>query len=391
MYASKALHSPWSSPGGDWVDANGLQNGLAAAITVTLAATTEVDISGIDGDIFIHPEQAQWGDPMIDGQPAVGFWMDPTSAKALLPVEHDVPYPIFPFRAPVIVVNPTRGKKLTFKTVYVGATLRIDKVRGPAIVTDLPMLPAAGALPPDLGTLDPTSQEVVYAAVGQGAGASAEFWAYDPSAGVNAEHGNMPYLRLAITPQNQKGIGWFWWMAPVQEAYIRYCLWLEDDIADGMTELGVKLPGLEGGVASWRLEHGRPDPANPGIYAALDYRYSAESGPGYGSIESLGGFMLKTGRWYVFEEHAKNNTFTDGAPNHDGVAEVWINGHQCYSASTVLWNSDPASAWDKFFVNIYHGGMGLPTRNIHYRLARLARSTTRIGPPSELLAASAHE
>ena len=390
-HVSKALHTRWARAGGDWVDAKGVVHGQDAAINVTLAASNEVDISAIDGDLFIHPNQAQWGEPMIDGQPAVAFWTDDTNAGALPPVEHEG-RSIFPFRAPVIVLNPTRGKKLTFRTIYVGSPMRIDKVRGPAIRADLPMIPLEGAVPPDLGVLDTLTEAALFAEMGQGAGvgpAPGSIWAYDASNGVDAAHGSMPYLRCAITPGNCKGIGWFWHMAPKNEAYLRYCLWIEDDVSVGMNELGVKLPGFEGGEMSWRLEHGRPDPANPGLFAPLDYRYSAESGPGFGTIESLGGSLLRTGKWHVFEEHFKNNTFAaDGTPNRDGVAEVWINGHLCYSTKTVLWNSAAASGGaSKFFVNIYHGGTTPPKQNIHYRIAMLARSTTRIGVPRELLAA----
>lgn len=147
----------------------------------------------------------------------------------------------------------------------------------------------------------------------------------------------------------------------------------------------VVMPGPEGPELSWRLEHGRPDPANPGLYAALDYRYAADTGNGFGAIASLGGALLRTGRWYVFEQHTRCNTFTGGVANADGVAEVWLNGHLVFASSKVKWNAKASSMIEKFFINLYHGGMGFPKRNIHYRLAKLARSTTRIGIPRELL------
>jgi hypothetical protein len=36
-------------------------------------------------------------------------------------------------------------------------------------------------------------------------------------------------------------------------------------------------------------------------------------------------------------------------------------------------------------VNVYHGGMGLPSQPFHYRIAKIAVSSSYIGVPSELL------
>ena len=394
VFASRALMAPWVNPGGDYVDAKGVFNGPTATITTTMAATTSVDISRIDGDLFLHPKQGTIWNAKIDGVAADAFWLDPTAGKSVVlpPNSTDNPNPLY---RGVIVPNPKRGRRLTFETRYVGAPLRIDKVRGPAI-PELPMIPFEGALPPDLGTLDPLSHAAVYAAVGLGSGAGFPTnnpvqWAFDPQPGVAAEHGNMPYLRLAITPANQKGIGWFWHMAPRDEGYLRYALYLEDSIAVGMTEAGVKLPGFEGvpGVSA-RMWHGPPDPANPHVYAAADYVYSGETAAGaYGNVHPFGQY-LRAGRWYAMEQHVKNNSFTNGVHNADGVLEMWINGHLVYSNTKLTWYTTPGvKIFNKFFVNIYHGGMGFPSQNIYYRIARLAHSTTRIGPPAELLARSA--
>ena len=387
-YASKALVMPWTTGGGDWFDANDVPNGPKPLRSLVTKPVTTIDIAGIDGDLLLV-QGSNFDAPTIDGKPAVGFWMHSSSNRAIaLPTQY------LSNDSKAIVLNPARGKVLTLACSQPGFGMQVFKLRPPAVV-ELPMRAnPPGLLPPDMGTLDPISQAVVYAAVGMGAGAGyangTGIWAYDPQPGVDAAHANMPYLRCAITPANQKGIGWFWWHQPVAEIYLRYCLWLEDDIELGMTEQGVKLPGPEGDEASWRLIHSRPDHANPGLYAAFDYRYSGDTpSGGYGITSgSYNGAILHTGRWYVFEQHAKSDTFTNGAPNADGVGEVWINGHPVFASSKIQWFNNPASRFKKFFINLYHGGMGFPTQNIHYRLAKLARSTTRIGIPNELLAAS---
>jgi hypothetical protein len=310
------------------------------------------------------------------------FWLDPSSNRTLgVPriFGNDAygPQGPNPFYRGVIVINSARGSTLTFETNYIGAPMRLDKVRGPAVV-DLPMAMAPTPEAPNLVTLEPTSEAAVVAACG--AGNVAKPWAYDLSFGtVNG----LSYLRCAVTPQNQRAISWFLGFAPQREVYARYCLFIEDDVALGMTELGVKLPGLAGPEVSWRLEHGRRDPANPNLYSALDYRYSADSGSGYGLITAFNQ-LLRAGRWYVFEEYVKANTFDGATPKADGAGKVWINGHPVWSSDKVMWNRLPASMLNHIHVNIYHGGMGLPTRNIHYRIAAIAASTRYIGPPSQL-------
>lgn len=376
VYASTALRAPWVRPGGDWVDANGVFNGPAATRSFVSAERNTVDISAIDGALFVTG--ANWDNPMIDGVPAVGFWMHSSSNRAWPP-----PTQYMASESKSIILNPMRGKALTFTSSQPGYPMRIDKVRGPAI-TALPMLAYEGALPPDLGTMaDPITLNVVNAALG--ISYDPAHWAYDPSNGVDPATG-IAYLRFAGTPANQKLIAWHWGMAPREEAYLRYCIWLEESIADGMTEQGVKLPGFEGGGMSWRLIQGPVDRTNRHVYAVGDYTYSAETpSGGYGDGRWFGQYF-RAGRWYVMEEHVKRNTFTNGAANADGVAELWMNGHLISSRKDVRWSANEAERrFDTFFVNVYHGGMGFPSRNIYYRIARLARSTRRIGPPAELL------
>jgi len=207
----------------------------------------------------------------------------------------------------------------------------------------------------------------------------AEPFAYEPE-WITGPNG-LPVLRFASLATNQRLISWFLHFPPQDEVYARYCILIEDDVADGMTERGVKLPGLAGDEVSWRMEHGPVMPGSRGLYAALDYIYSADSGAGYGAIRSMN-VSFKAGLWYVIEQYVKLN-----APGRsDGVGKVWINGQLAWESDNVRYRDKPASLMDHVHVNVYHGGMGLPKGPMHYRIAGIAVAKAYIGPPPELAA-----
>lgn len=205
----------------------------------------------------------------------------------------------------------------------------------------------------------------------------AQPFAYEPEwiAGPNG----LPVLRIGASLANQRLVSWFLRFPPQDAVYARYCLLIEDDVADGMNERGVKLPGLAGGEVSWRMEHGPVDPSRRGLYAALDYRYAADTGAGYGAIDSMN-VSFKAGLWYVIEQYVRLNT----PGRADGEGKVWINGQLVWSSDRVKWREQAATRIDQLHVNVYHGGMGLPKGPMHYRLAGLAVATVPIGPPPEL-------
>jgi hypothetical protein len=307
LAASNALRAKWVNPGGDWIDANGVFNGPAVTISrsMPVAGVQTFDISGIDGDLLLTGITGYWDSPTIDGASAEAFWVDASSAGAL-------PMP-GRYGGPGMILNPTRGRTLTIKTASSNQTVRIERTAGPLIQT-LEMQPTRAA--PTIASLEMESESQIMAAMGQGNVALP--WAYDPSFST---YNGMKYLRFAITPANQRGISWFSFFAPRAEVYARYVLFIEKDVKDGITELGVKLPGLASGTkgdVSWRMEHGPKDPANPDLYSVVDYRYAADTGPGFGDISSFNQ-IFRAGRWYVIEQYAKSNTFTGSMPNSDGV------------------------------------------------------------------------
>jgi hypothetical protein len=215
-------------------------------------------------------------------------------------------------------------------------------------------------------------------------GTVAEPFAYEPEwlGGPNG----LPVLRFSSHPQNQRLISWFLHFEPQEEVFARYCILIEDDVADGMTERGVKLPGLAGDEVSWRMEHGPVVPASRGLYAALDYIYAADTGAGYGQIRSMN-TTFKAGLWYVIEQYVKLNE----PGKSDGIGKVWINGKLAWESDTVRYRDQAASRMNHLHVNVYHGGMGLPKAPIHYRIAGIAVARAYIGPPPELAGVIAPE
>jgi len=210
-------------------------------------------------------------------------------------------------------------------------------------------------------------------------GTVAEPFAYEPE-WITGPNG-LPVFRFGSVPTNQRLISWFLHFPPQDEVYGRYCILIEDDVADGMNELGVKLPGLAGDEVSWRMEHGRALPGSRGLYAAVDYMYAADTGSGFGASRSMNA-SFKAGLWYVIEQYVKLNT----PGQSDGVGKVWINGQLAWESDNVRYRDKAASRMNHMHVNVYHGGMGLPKGPLHYRIAAIAVAKAYIGPPPELAA-----
>lgn len=382
-YASAALHLRWQRPGGDYVDADGVLNGPKSSIVVPVSRPidVEIDISSLEGDLLLRFDGGHapgWSSPRIDGEPVEAFWVDASSNRPIGA----------PLKMPAFVANPGNGKRLTIslQNIYQAGRLLVDRVAPPVppawtmqsggLAATVAKDAGLRGRPGVIRYLEASSEATMRKLLPRGS--VADPLAYD--AQWLAGPKGLPVLRASSHPANQRLISWFLRFEPQQEVYARYALLIEPDVADGMTELGVKLPGLAGGEVSWRMEHGPIAPANPGRYAALDYMYSAESGAGYPPLRSMGG-VFEAGRWYSIEQYVKLNT--PGQP--DGVAKVWINGNLTWSSDKVRFRDKPDTRIDHLHVNIYHGGMGLPKAPIHYRIAAIAVAREYIGPPVELL------
>jgi len=231
LNASTALLAPWVKGGGDWIDKNGVFNGPTPTISrpVSTNGPISIDISGIDGDLLLTGIYG-WDNPMIDGRPAVGFGMNSSSNQPQ-------PLPTH-WNDPGIILNPSHGKVLTLTPIATphGQTLRIDKVAGP-VINDYPDYIGPSNIP-DVWSLEMVNEATIRARTAGGGRIDNPF-AYKPEFGVEAN--GLKYLRTAITPSNQRDISWRLPYPPTTAVHTRFCIYLEDDITDGMTELGVKL------------------------------------------------------------------------------------------------------------------------------------------------------
>jgi len=258
---------------------------------------------------------------------------------------------------------------------------------------------------PDLWSLEMTD----YASLTAQAGYSLDgyyhtnIWASNPEFGTDAL--GIKYLRFTNDPaklnvSDGSGSALISWFMPLgagvgnrtaaqagrDSVNVRYLLWIEDDVAGAFNELGMKLPGPSsengfggdaGGLVSWRTWHGPP--VN-NAYAFKDYLYDSESGSSYPLPHDFG-VTMQPKRWYSVEVRAQLNTV--GLAN--GYGAVWVDGKKVYENAAKLFRTDPATKLRAFHVNVYHGGLTAPKGLMHYRIAKLAASSSYIGVPAELL------
>jgi hypothetical protein len=138
----------WQQGGGDWFDADDVPNGPKPLRQAVAAAVTTIDIAGIDGDLILT-RSSNFDSAFIDGKPAVAFWLNPTSNRAIpLPTQYLVG------ESTAIVLNPTRGKVLTLTCSQPGAGVNLYKLRPPIASKGQPTNPhATGEWVPELNAI----------------------------------------------------------------------------------------------------------------------------------------------------------------------------------------------------------------------------------------------
>jgi hypothetical protein len=232
-------------------------------------------------------------------------------------------------------------------------------------------------------------------------------------------------LRCWRDPPASRLISWHHWAEPKQNPskrwqrdfgdgwehlFCRYLLEIGEDVFLYMTEAGMKIPGMAGtynwstsgartlpeprsdGTWEARLWHSGVSKAHPHVYGTMVYLYAAEhplsihSGQGTTANPMRG--LLKAGQVISIEQEVKVNTFTNGAPNRDGVIRVWFDGVLVFERTDVyLRKYENVRIQSIPWVDIYHGGMGIPSGPFHYDIGGICVATEYIGPP-RLLAAS---
>jgi hypothetical protein len=175
------------------------------------------------------------------------------------------------------------------------------------------------------------------------------------------------------------GCSWQWWMpqtpAPPNELWAEYDFVIGTDVAAGITEAGVKLPGIaaaweqsgqwaEGTAYGWfscRLWHRAPNAQ--GLCELAGYVYSArqmdlDKLPNAGENRVIPtGKMLTPGVKYKLGQHLKYNTQNaDGSWNSDGMLEILCDGVVVFSDKAYKLRGDPRALFQSLFVNIFHGG-----------------------------------
>jgi len=182
---------------------------------------------------------------------------------------------------------------------------------------------------------------------------------------------------------------------------------LDADVFEGIRpDGGVKLPGLTGayeyhtirgwspGRSAWsyRVEHGSPSPAHPGIFRLFIYAYDFAAPIGSGSGEPIyfnHNICLRAGRAYALEQYVKLNTQNaDGAWNADGIIRMYVDGVLALDVNNRMIRQDRrVGFYDIPFLCLYHGGTLAPNKDIHYELGAVCVAHEYIGPPTRVGAA----
>lgn len=243
-------------------------------------------------------------------------------------------------------------------------------------------------------------------------GSGGEAFVSWPEFGVNAArvqssmtNPGITNMHAWVTPKDSPARPWQRdFGAGYEEMYFRYLFMIDPDVRLGMTELGVKLPGLSGtyewnntprvSELGWsaRTEHGPVSPAHPHLYRFMaaywyghDWPISRHAGVGKARWCNLANICLRAGRKYSIEQYVKLNTQTGGVWNSDGILRLWIDGVLVHEETSIPIRVDANAQIQSIpFANIYHGGNRPPRAPIHYEIAGFAAATEYIGPPKRL-------
>ena len=174
---------------------------------------------------------------------------------------------------------------------------------------------------------------------------------------------------------------------------------IDTDVYVGMTERGVKLPGLDSSFGntpaedantfSYRMQHLAQCPSNQQAYGYFQHAYDAEHSIAANPSDAQNRPMdvpacLVAGKIYCIEQYVKLNTDNGaGVYNSDGIFKVWIDGVLMRNDTTRKIRSDQIPIYDHH-LNFYHGGTGSPSALIHYEYGGVCVATQYIGPPKKV-------
>lgn len=440
--ASRSLQFAWRRPGGDWIDGNGTKNGATphAVINVTgidpspVDATTLVKRLQIENTgVLLHMPAGGTPPAFMSRQSAIpprlsittdegvfdcacvaNCWIDPSSNQTLSGAVSAggalKPSALLKFDlGSVKGLLKSASLTLALSRWYGPATVAVDYLDMPLLMTD-PANQIGGAQGGLAATVAndrdlAAHQDILFYSECSSEGAIRSKWSFvSPNypggkVCINPQFVSWPEVGLtALRMESQSPttidfdhssiLTWREYPASgktYRELYTRYLLKIDPDVYVGMNELGVKLPGFEGGGFSYRMEHGAPSAANPGVFRLIIYGYDAARSfddPNRGSIDRKTLVCLRAGQLYSIEQHVKLNTLApDGTANTDGVIEIFVDGVLVYSDyKAQVTASANAGITSMPFANFFHGGSTVPRAPIHYEFSGIATSQRYIGP-----------
>lgn len=215
---------------------------------------------------------------------------------------------------------------------------------------------------------------------------------YDPEFIRDPVNG-MKVLRSCVTPTAPRDFKWWFSYPDRTSAYAQFTTTIETDVADGMTEKGVKFAGLSndwsayGGPqpyeCSWVFEHSPCISRQPDIYPIVLYGYDIT---GAQQIVRTGA-TVTAGRPTTYDLFVQLNT----PGKADGILRAWLTPQGgprtlVYEDTAKVFRDSLAITLRNVQDQIYHGGLGVPSAKIHYRHGRVRISSTMIPVPPEMAA-----
>ena len=444
QFASRSLQFPWRQPGGDWIDADGNQNGATphALISVTginpppIDVTTLVKRLQVDNcGILLHMPSGGTPPAFMSRQSAIpprlsvttdagvfdcacvaNCWIDATSNQTLSG-EMSAGGMLKPSAMLKFDITGVKGMlqsgslTLALSRWYGPTTVAVDYLDMPFLVTD-PVRQIGGALGGLTATVAndrdlASHQDILFYSECSSEDVIRSKWSFvSPNypggkVCINPQFVSWPEVGLTAlrmesqAPSNlisgDSGSSILTWREypangkTYRELYTRYLLKIDPDVYVGMNELGVKLPGFEGSGFSYRMEHGAQSAANPGVFRLVMYTYDATRSfddPNRGSLDRKTLVCLKAAQLYSIEQHVKLNTLApDGSANPDGIIEIFVDGVLVYADyKAQVSASANATITSMPFANFFHGGSTVPKAPIHYEFSGIATSQRYIGP-----------
>lgn len=484
-YANLILRAPWKNAGGDWRDASNVAQGtnhyalspiiagagdvtleVKALVTRLLTENTGIYLRTVSGNVnvaqprlHIDTDRGPFDPPCI-----VDTWLDRSSG--VLGASTKLGFPcIIKFELSA-VAGTVQSATLTLNVSGVAgqAVFAADFLDPPSLALSGPVAQGIAASVTNDRDLVSHRKVLEYNNLVSVQYIRDNFRAYATSA--NPGHGRPTIeqdLEIIDWPQyglkaarvwaittNQRLISWHHWAEPKQTGplarpyqrdygdgythlFFRFLMCIGEDLQLGMTEQGMKLPGMAGmyewstsgaitlpppsSFAVWeaRLWHTPLSAAHPGRHRLGTYFYGVEAPVGkYGGSGNPAGPLftsgyLKAGTVHCIEQEIKLNTMAANSTaavdavrlpgagaaavaaavaevtanaNPDGEMRVWLDGVKVFERTDMrIRGIDKARIQGIPFLNIYHGGMGKPKAQFHYDIGGICVATEYIGPP----------